>query len=282
MTGPLLPPLWIEDAPAPAPAKYGLFSVAMGPLPLPDQGIASGTEYLSDDCGTPRIYPGLCDLTPATKTFDPMGSTVKGLPYVAYQGLVCGSQTFDFATMERKVRARLASKEQTEAEMMLWGTTAGDDVSYFFAGAPATNITVNNLGASASIVVGLGVLEQQLASCYAGHPGIIHMRPKLAAFLSDRYGAVRWDGTAWRTQRGNFVVFGDGYSGIGPGPDNPTATTEWMFATGRVVVWRSDQTDVPDPRQTFDRAANQYKLLAERQYVVAVECCIAATKVTIP
>lgn len=282
MTGPLLPPLWIEDAPPPAPIQYGLFSAAMGPLVLPDHGIASGTEYNSDDCGTPRIYPGLCDLTPATKTFDPMGLSVKGLPYVAYASMVCGSQTYDFPTMERRVRARLASKEQTEAEMMLWGTTAGDDVSYFHAGAPATNITVTSLGAATSLVAGVAVLEQQMASCYANHPALIHMRPKLAAFMARDHQNARWDGTVWRTQRGNVIVFGDGYSGIGPAADPPTATTEWIFGTGRVVIWRSDQTDVPDPRQTFDRVANQYKLIAERQYVVAVECCIAAVKVTIP
>jgi len=39
---------------------------------------------------------------------------------------------------------------------------------------------------------------------------------------------------------------------------------------------------VPDPRQTLDRTLNQQNLLAERDVAVAVECCAAFTRVTLP
>lgn len=279
MTGPLLPPAWVP-APAPAPAPYGLFSAAIGPMEMADAHMVAGVQYLSDDCATGRLFQANCDTTPQTKVFDDLQGPVNGLPYVAYASVACGTQTFDFEEMEAKAERRLASREQQLAESMLWGDVVGDTISYFHAGAPATGITVTNLGAAATLVAGISMLEQQLASCY-GHPGLIHMRPRLSAYVSDSHQLARWDGAVWRTGAGNVLLYGTGYSGLGPAADPPTATTEWIYATGRVLVWRN-ATFTPPARETLDRAVNQYKIVSERNYVVAVECCIAAVEVTLP
>lgn len=279
MTSPLLPPAWIE-APAPAPLPYGLFSAAIGPMEMADPHWVPGVEYQSEDCGIARLYQAVCDTTPQVKVFDDSTATTKGLPFVAYSSLSCGSQTYDFATMQARNERKLAGREQQLAEAMLWGDVVGDTISYFHAGAPATNITVTNLGAAANTVQAVSMLEQQLATCY-GHPGLIHARPRMAAYLASQHQNARWDGTVWRSMAGNTFVFGTGYSGLGPAADPPTATTEWMYATGRVAIWRN-AVQTPDPRQTFDRSVNQYRIISERNYVVAVECCIAAVEVTLP
>ncbi len=279
MTSPLTPPFFAE-APAPAPASYGLFSAALGPLEMTTPHMVSGIQYLSDDCGVGRLYQAKCDSTPPSKTFDEIQGPVNGLPYVGYASVLCGTQTFSFDEVAAKAQRRLAAREQTLVESMLWGDAVGDTISYFHEAAPTTGITVVNLGPAASLVAGMALLEQQMASCY-GHPSLIHMRPRMSAYVGRDYQAARWDGTVWRTHAGNVIVFGNGYSGLGIAADPPTATTEWIYATGRVVVWRNG-VEVPDPRQTLLRSTNQYRVIAERNYVVAVECCIAAVEVTLP
>lgn len=274
MTTPLLPPFYV-DPPAAPPASYGLFSVAMGPMPLPVHGIGGGMEYLTDWCTGGHLYPSVCDATPPTKTFDEADETAIGLPFRAYASLVCGAQTFDFEVQRGRVERRLAATEQTQAEAALWGVSTADVPGYF------QTATVTTLAAAADPVEAIALLEQQLAECY-GHPGIIHARPRMAAYLADRFQVPFKEGGILKTLRGNVVVFGDGYSGLGPADEPPTASTEWMYATGRVAVWRSDDVTVPDPRQTFSRSDNQYMMLAERDYALLAECCIAATEVTIP
>jgi len=254
--------------------------VAIGPMELPEHAIGGGIQYIPDSCTVDHLYPSVCGygaIAVPSKVFDGVEGAIFAPPFRVYAGLTCGTQTFDFGWMTDRVTRRLVAGEQTAVESQLWGLgTTADFPSYFHSG-----VSVSNLGASASIVAGLSLLEQQLATCY-GHPGIIHARPRLAAYMADHHLIERWDGTRWRTHRGNTVVFGDGYSGLGPGNDPPTATTEWMYATGRVMIWRSSEIVVPDPRQTLDRAANQYKLIAERDYAMLAECCIAATEVTLP
>lgn len=284
MTTPVVPPLFLEEPPAPPEISYGLFSVAFGPQDLSDHGIGGGVEYQPDACTVDHLYPSVCSygaIPVPSKLFDGVESTAKGPPFRVYAGLVCGSQTRDFGWMTDRVRRRLVAGEQTAVESQLWGADGTANFpSYFHAGVGVTGLTVTNLGAAASITVGVSKLEQQLASCY-GHVGIIHARPGLAAYMSDHHLLERVGGQL-RTFRGNRVVFGDGYSGVGPANDPPTATTEWIYATGRVAIWRSSDILIPDPRQTFDRAANQYKMIAERDYAMSVECCIAAVEVTIP
>ncbi|MET0478952.1 MAG: hypothetical protein ABW222_13480 [Actinomycetota bacterium] len=278
MTTPLLPPLYF-DPPAAAEVSYGLFSVALGPQDLPPHGIGGGVQYQPDSCTDGHLYPSVCDygaVPEPTKIFDGVEEALFAPPFRVYAGLVCGSQTRDFAWMTDRVRRRLVAGEQTAVESQFWGLgTTADFPSYLHSG-----IAVTNLGPAANVTAGLSLLEQQLATCY-GHPGVIHVRPRLMAFLAEAHQLVRDQGV-WKTYRGNRVSAGDGYSGLGPGNDAPTATTEWMYATGRVSIWRSPDILIPDARETFDRAANQYKLIAERDYAMAAECCVAAVEVTIP
>jgi hypothetical protein len=284
VTTPLLPPLYVEP-PAQPETSYGLFSVAIGPQELPPHGVGGGVQYQPDSCTANHLYPSVCGygvIPVPTKVFDGVEGAQFAPPFRVYAGLTCGAQTRDFAWMEDRTRRRMIAGEQTAVESQFWGLgTTADFPSYLFTSSAITGLTVTNLGAAASIVVGLSLLEQQMATCY-GHVATIHARPRMAAFFAEHHLVERWIGNVAYTTRGNKVVFGDGYSGLGPANDPPTATTEWMYATGRVSIWRSPDILVPDPRQTFDRSANQYKIVAEREYAMLAECCAAAVKVTIP
>lgn len=121
------------------------------------------------------------------------------------------------------------------------------------------------------------MLEQQLAD--AGVVGgIIHARPGMAAHMAQAH-QTEHVGRKYTTYLGTPVVFGQGYNGTGPAGEPVTTSTEYMYATGRVVIWQSDVA-VPPLRETFDVTLNQQYALAERIYAVAIECGVWTVQVT--
>lgn len=280
MTTPLVPPFYVEPPAAP-PASYGLFAASVGPVDMPSEhAIGGGVEFVPDYCTEAHLYPSPCDfgaIPVPTKVFDPADPEIVAPPFRVYASVLCGSMSFNFEESRARAIRRLAAAEQKAVESQFWGLPSTDNFpSYLRSGA----IAVTGLAAAASVVAGIAALEQQMADCY-GHPALIHMRPRLAAYLAANH-QIFWQAPVWRTARGSTVVFGDGYSGLGVADAPPGAATEWMYATGRVHIWRSADVHVPDPRQTFDRAVNQVKVIAERDYAMGVECCAAAVQVTIP
>ena len=156
-------------------------------------------------------------------------------------------------------------------ERRLWqGSTALGTVTGLFRNA-------TNLGAAGCPTEAIEMLEQALAdNGVVG--GIIHSRPDMVAHLSNSY-LVYEQGRLRRTCYGTPYAFGGGYDGTGPTGQATTTTTEWMYASGRVLIW-ADETFVPPPRETFDKAGNQMLLLAERFFNVVVECGVWAVEVT--
>ena len=75
------------------------------------------------------------------------------------------------------------------------------------------------------------------------------------------------------------MCFGQGYNGSGPQGQPATTTTEYMYASGRVLIWGSD-TWVPPLGETMDLALNQVYTVAERIFDVIVECGSWAIQVT--
>jgi hypothetical protein len=75
-------------------------------------------------------------------------------------------------------------------------------------------------------------------------------------------------------------VFGQGYNGTGPQGQAVTTNTEYMYASGRVLIWRDTDIIIPPIGQTMDRVTNQIYATAERIYAVAIECGVWAIEVT--
>lgn len=83
-----------------------------------------------------------------------------------------------------------------------------------------------------------------------------------------------------QTPYGTPIVFGAGYDGSGPTGQAFDADTEWVYASGRVLVWQDDEVIIPPMDQVFRRSSNEYIAVAERIHAVVVECGVWTTRVT--
>lgn len=263
------------DPPAPPQPPSGLLTAAVGPLPMPNHGSLDGIQYVLDSCGNAEVMLADCDTDINIATFEGTDGVLTADPFLVVATSECGKLGTSDAETEARVRRRLQLKEQRAVERAFWGGTVAVPGYLQSLGANLQTLAAVPTGGMTAAV---SVLEQALADNY-GLPGYIHIRPRLAAWMAQA-GQLRWDGQTARTQRGNFIVIGDGYSGEGPAGEDPVAASEWIYATGRVVVWR-DEVFVPPLRQVFNRSNNQQRALALRTYALGVECYAAAVNVTI-
>lgn len=246
--------------PVPAPqargARYGLFSVANGPVDLDQRAIGGGVTWRPDTCGTAHYWPTVCHEERGdydVKVFDDEPDLAEAASFVAYGSATCGSAGTSQADMDSKALRNLLSGEQTVVEEVLATALAG--VATPVAPADPTDI-----------VAVVAELEQWLygtATMAYGNAGYLHAPPRIAAWAADRGLLVQdWvpgGGLRWRTHLGTFWSFGGGY------PDDDRVTI-----TGQVTVWRSP-TVARTPAQ-LDRATNQWYALAEREYAVGWDC----------
>lgn len=302
------PPLVLEP-PTPLPVPPGLFSVA-DVQDMPAHGQNFGAIWVPDTCGPGEISAAPCQTPPyASFTLDGLEACAMAFPFTAYATLVTGAIGVDDQEAVRRVRQRLINTEQTIAERALSdGTatlftgvpnyagkaadgglgagTAGVAGGIFqqmaAAGAPAGYF---NLTTATSMVDAVSQLEQSAATNYYGE-AILHARPRLAAYAGDR-GQFRVTGlpatttkTNQYTQNLNCWNFGNGYAGTGPAREAPDATSEYMWATGRIRIWRDADIWVSPPDQLLNRTTNQRGLYAVRQYLMGIECFAAVIKVT--
>lgn len=251
-------PATVVAPPAPRGLRYGLLTAANGPLDLPPHAGGGGITYEPVSCGFARLYPAECDGDPTAKVFDTGDALVVGEPFIAYATYQCLSVGHTADEMTAKVRQRLANGEQTIAEAGLAAILE----------AEAEPLTAPDPDHFRSV---LGELEQWLygidGAAY-GNRGYLHA-PARYATLAAFSGALVPDGPIYRTQLGTVWVFGGGY------PDDGR-----IWITGNTTVWRATDVLVPPAGQTFDRAANQYNLLAEREYAVAFDCVAGVSQFT--
>jgi hypothetical protein len=148
-------------------------------------------------------------------------------------------------------------------------------------GGPTTLQTAATVvtGSVLDMVEGLGLLEQQLADCYKGGAGVIHVTQAVLDSLATN-GLIVKDGAVYRTWNGNLVVPGGGYRGTSPAGATATAGTSWMYATGPVFGWRSDISILGEPGQRLDRNVNTLKTIVERTYTLGFDCCHLAVQVS--
>lgn len=261
------------DAPPPPPRPYGIFDVALGPMPFPNPAVeGAGIIYVPDACED-DIFLVATSCPPVTteKTFSGIEAPVSGAPFVALTSYTCGSIGFSFAEVEQRVRTRMSLREQRAVERRIWqGSSSLGTVTGLFRNAV-------NLGAAGCPVEAIEILEQTLAD-NGVIGGIIHARVGMSAHLANNH-QIYEQGRLRRTCYGTPFVFGAGYDGTGPTGQATSGSTEWMYASGRIAIWAGD-TVVPPPQQTMDRSANQMKVIAERMFNVTVECGVWAIEVT--
>jgi hypothetical protein len=266
---------YLIDTPPVPPRPYGLFDVALGPMPFPVPAAAGGgVIYVPDTCEDDVfLYAMNCPPVSGLKTFSTNEAAVSGAPFGVLTSYTCGSIGYSFEEVEQKVRTRMMLREQRAVERRVWqGAPAGG-----IGGIPGLFQSAVTVGPASCPVEAISILEQTLAD-NAVVGGIIHGRPYMNAPLSNAH-VIEKQGRALYTKLGTPVVLGQGYNGTGPTGQPVAATTEYMYASGRVLIWGTD-VQVPPLRETMDRALNQQMALAERIFAVAIECGVWAIQVT--
>lgn len=267
-------PTYIATPPPPG-RPYGLFDVATGPMEFPTRNLGGGVIYVPDTCVDDYgIVDFSCPPVTGTKAFSGIEAPVSGAPFAVYTSYTCGSLGFSFEEVRDRLLTRMALHEQKAVEQRLWSGSSG-------TGGTITGLFRNavSLGAVGCVTEAVEVLEQALAdNSIVG--GMIHARPGMAAHLAQAHLIDRGQGRRRVTYTDIPYVFGQGYDGSGPTGQAATTDVEWMYASGRVLVWQDPEVMIPSLRQTMDKSTNQMYGLAERVYAVAVECGVWAVQVT--
>lgn len=174
-------------------------------------------------------------------------------------------QTGTAAATGNAVYPRLAANSQV---------LDGDSFSQVTLQMAATVVT----GVALDIVEGLGRLESALNACLNGL-GNIHVTPTLFESMVANY-LVQMKGGLPYTYLGNRIIVGLGY--VDMAPDHTTAApgTSWMYGTGPLFGYRGAIRSFP-PQQSIDRNVNTLRMIAERDYVIAYDCCLVATEVSL-
>jgi hypothetical protein len=288
--------------------------VASGPLELPPHGFTSGAIWAPDTCGLALVNPVACATPPyAAFTLSGIEPLAQAWPFAVYASLVTAGVGYSNEEARRRVERRLLNTEQTVAEKALWGGTAtlftnqqnyagtvpgtagGGGVAGVANGILAQIASAGaaagffDLGTATTVKDAVSVLEQSAAANYYGQ-ATIHARPRIAAFAgaAAQFRVIGLpptpDKTYMYTNNLNVWNFGNGYAGTGPAgqavDETPVTGFEYMWATGRVVVWRSPEIWVSPAEVLLDRNTNQRGLYAFRDYMIGVECFAATIKVT--
>lgn len=271
-----LAPPYLIDPPPPPMRPYGLFDVATGPMPFPvEPAMAGGVMYQPNDCED-DVFMRMVNCPPITGqvSFSGIEAPISGAPFSVYTTWQCSTIGYSFEEQAARVRLRADLRAQTAVERRLWqGQTSATDGD--IAGLFASAVT---LPAASCVTEALEVLEQTLAD-NGVFGGMIHARVGMANHFAASHLTYE-RGRQKTTYYGTPVVFGQGYSGIGPTGQAVTSDVEWIYASGRVVIWEQPETWVPPVSEVVNRTTNVVYLVAQKIYAVAVECGVWAIPVT--
>lgn len=185
-------------------------------------------------------------------------------------------------------RKRLIVWESHQVEEALWTGIAdsGDgptliNPSFAFGNDECDIVPVDiNPAGALDPVAAISAIEEALGDIVACG-GTIHVPYRLVAYLS-RFKLIREENGLYYTPSGFNVIAGHGYPGSGPG-NVPAAPGEtWIFATGPVLVVRSNIFNTPETLpQAVDRNLNNVIVRSERFYSVGFSCVLLALRVCI-
>lgn len=283
----------IVDPPAFTALPYGLWDAVQKPVPANDHwqaGVtyitrcpAGGTTY--DEClsvtGTGEAPPA-----PPAKS-DNVPQEFRGAtPFTIYARFDCSPVGMQAA--ESAASDALARVEQQQLEAAFWtGAVGGQTIAYPHLADDAEladtsgivlQTAATTVASGVDVVTALGVLEQELAECYAGQ-GIIHIPRSALPTFAAAYLVREVDGRLL-TPAGNLIVVGGGYPGTSPAGAAPAAGTTWIYATGAAWGYRSD-VYFTQVRDSLDRTSNTLRMQAERNYLIGFECCLLAAHIVL-
>lgn len=255
--------------------RYGLFAVATGPLNLPQLARGGGIQYETGACVLPNGLEVECGPSDPVKTMVSTPDVIVGTPFVVYSELTCGTVGLGPERARTFLIERLKAGEQAVVENVFSLQAFGQSPGL------SNNVDVVTVPPEPNGVTdSIGVLEASFYAAY-GLQGTIHVPFRLAQRLYQG-GGLRWDGRLWRTAAGSLVSFGN-YAGNDPAGAAPGAGLLWIYMTGQVTIWRTPDGEIfiPPYETSVNRATNQVSMVAEREYVITVDCAVHATAATI-
>lgn len=254
------------------PKPYGLFSVATVLEAGSGGHWENGVVFQSDNCTTGDTFGGRCPDVSADKDLANETPTLYGDPFTVTDTLSCGMTSADWRTeAERRVRYRLSLSEEYQVEKTFYTgivrLTGSTTRTTWPTLAGKQTVVVGSAATPYDPEYGLGLLEMALASS-SRVAGVIHMPPVMVPALRDQFRSTQG---VLRTVQETPVAVGAGYTLAGP-DGVITPGTAWLYATGPVVIRRSEVFVPGTERERFSHATNWYRLIAERVYVIAVDC----------
>ncbi len=222
---------------------------------------------------------------PPAKTANVVQTNRGALPFTVYAEFDCSP--VGLGNAQSVAQDALARVEQQQVEEAFWTGVAGGQTVVFphlaansevLDGDIVLQTVATPVVTGADAVHALGVLEQELAECYAGQ-GLIHV-PRSALATLSAWNLIREDNGRLLTPGGNLVVAGGGYPGTGPDGSAPADGTTWIYATGAAWAYRSD-VYFSQVRDSLNRSSNTLRMLAERTYLVGFECCHLAAHIVL-
>lgn len=262
-------PAFQAVTPEVAPRRFGLLSV-IDFTDSNDARFLAGVDFESKGCVLPVGFAAaLCEAqTPKTITDDDAPWS-KGFAFTSYILRECRA-VGQWEEFQKRAGALYAAAEQNGIEQALWAYLTAVD----------TDVTdVTPTGGAVTPEIGVALLEGWAGKNYSGDP-VIHAPRAVGSTLGTK-GVMERHGNKMETTLGATVVSGGGYSKVGPNLAAEVAGESWLFATGQVVGWRG-QMIAKGPFMVQSPRDNTAQALAERPYALAVDCGIAAVRVTHP
>lgn len=267
-------------------SKYGLLSVVTPFTPTDPHWAASGIEWEDDLCGDgtqtfiDNCYPASGFTKPSERNLDFCAAD----PFVAVGSFNCtpvgrpAGEAFEIA------RRRLLAWEGRQVERTLWtGISANGTINPSFAfGNNQCGIVPVDINPAGPVdpISAFSKLETALGnevSC----GGIIHVPYSLVPFLLNSR-LIEAQGDAIFSPSGYQVVAGNGYPGSGPANVAAAAGKAWIFATGPMLVARSNVMMVPESvAEGVNRNINNITVRAERFYSVGFSCTLLAIRASL-
>jgi hypothetical protein len=242
-----------------------------------EAAVGGGVQYMPDTCSdSVYLYDMACPAVSGSKTFDALETAISGGPFAVITSFLCGSVGITNDEVRHRVLTRMALHEQRAVERRVW---QGQSLAQGQGLIPGLFRNATNVGPAGCATEAIELLEQALAdNGIVG--GMIHARPGMAAHLEQAHQIQYATGRRLQTCLGTPYVFGQGYDGSGPSGQPADGDSEWMYASGRIVIWQDTEIQVPNLDQVFRQSSNERIAVAERVYAVVVECGVWTVEVT--
>lgn len=270
------------------PEKYGLLTVAE-PITPEDGHWEGGITWDDELCSSIHTSSEYCPIpvsgfTPKISDRDFQSCCAD--PFLVYASYDCppvGTLAKDAFEIAEK---RLKIREARAVERTFWTGITEDGIqinpSLAFGNSECGSAPINLTAPAGPVgmIASMAVLESALGDCAPG-TGVIHANYGVASFLAASF-LIYQQGDAWYTVTGQRLAIGAGYPGSGPANTDPAPGTTWIFATGPIIIYRSEPFLTPERlKEAVDARLNSVQVYAERVYAVGWSCCLFAIQVSL-